>query len=259
MLMARFLISATVLAAACAAALGAQPAGALPVDATEPPTFAAKLPLEASLDRCVRSGKGGRFAKFKGEMPAIDGASRLQMRFDLFSRPDIGGEWAVVKDVPTFGNGNWTESKRGVPGLRVKKRVSLNQGWAYRVTVSYRWLADSGKVIRSASRSSKACTQPDPRPDLGVGARADSGDIVVIVRNLGRTSRPTVVRLSSGAAQIATTKLPAIGSGRERSLVFRAVACEPGSKVTVRVDPDRKITERSEANNGAELQCPASS
>ena len=258
--MVRFPMPASVLGAACAVALAAVPAGAdqvvAPSLAGAPAAGSSRISLAASLDSCSRGGSAGRSATFRGTMPPMEGASRLQMRFDLFSRPDFGGAWEPVRGVATFGV--WKESQPGAPGLEITKQVFLNRGRTYRVAVAFRWVADSGKVVRKASRLSRVCSQPDPRPDLAVSVRSASGNTFVTVRNLGRAVGPFEVGFGSGGRKLATEKLSGLGAGALRALVVRSLPCQPGSIVTVSADPAGVITERSEDNNIAELRCQAS-
>ena len=251
--MARFSMPVGILGAACALALVAAPAGAagLPADS------AAAVGLGASLKSCSKSGVTGRSAVFTATMPARKGANRLQMKFDLFSRPDFGGRWKPVPGVLDFGN--WDSAAPGAGGFKVTKQVNLLRlGSAYRATVSFRWLDASGNVVGTAARTVRSCVQGDPRPDLAVTARVASGDVIVVVRNLGRAAGPFEVRLSSGGRQLVTEKLSGMGAGASRGLVIRGVGCQAGSTLTVAADPAGTITERSEANNVSELRCPAS-
>jgi hypothetical protein len=252
--MARFFLPPSALATACAIGVLAAPAGAAPA----PADSAATVGLGASLESCSTTGEVGRSAVFSATMPALARSSRIQMRFDLFTRPDVGGLWKRVSGVPTFGT--WDSAAPGAGGLKVTKQVNgLRLGSAYRATVRFRWLAASGKVVRRVVRSSRACVQPDPRPDLGVAARGASGDLLVVVRNLGRQAGPFELRVASGGRQLLSQRISGLKAGRVRALVFRELECEPGSTVKVTVDPGDSIAERSEANNSAELRCPASS
>jgi hypothetical protein len=250
--MARFLLPSSALATAFAGAALAAPAGAAFADS------AATVGLRASLKSCSTTGEAGRSAVFSATMPAVARASRIQMRFNLFSRPDIGGLWSPVSGAPTFGT--WDSAAPGAGGLKVTKQVNgLRLGRAYRATVRFRWLAASGKAIKTVVRASHACVQPDPRPDLGVAARGASGDLFVVVRNLGRQVGPFEMRIESGGRQLLSQKVSGLRSGRVRALVFRELECVAGSTVKVTVDSGDTIVERSETNNSAELRCPASS
>ena len=252
--MARFSLLGSAAAALAAAALAAAPAGAsLPA----PAGTAAEPGLGASLESCLTAGEAGRSAIFSATMPASPKANRLLMRFDLFTRPDIGGIWKPLRGISTFGS--WDAAAPGAGGFKVTKQVNgLRLGSAYRATVSYRWLSVSGRTVRSAVREAKSCVQPDPRPDLGVAARAGSGGIVVVVRNLGRAAGAFEVKLTSAGRQLAVEKVGSLGTGRARPIVFEPVSCPAGSKVTVTVDSGSAVEERSETNNSAELRCPAS-
>ena len=253
--MARISMPVSVVAALALGAAVASPAGATDL----PAGASAGVGLGASLDSCSRSADPGRSAVFSATMPAIEKASRLQMRFDLFSRPDFGGIWKPVTGVATFGT--WDGSAPGAGGLKVTKQVgALRLGSAYRATVRFRWLTDAGAVVRSAFRVSKVCAQPDLRPDLAVAARATaSGRFVVALRNAGRAARAFDVEITSGSKQLAVRRVPGMGAGRADVMVFSGVECQPGAPVRVTVDPRGELTERNELNNVAELKCPASS
>lgn len=252
--MARF---STPIALLAALAVGA---GAAPAAGAESlPAGAAGVRLHAGLDSCTRSAESGRSAVFSATMPAIGKASRLQVRFDLLSRSDIGGIWKPVAGVATFGT--WDSSSPGAGGLKVTKQVTaLQVGRAYRATVRFRWLADSGQVVRSAFRASRTCVQPDPRPDVAVSARAtSSGRFIVALRNAGRAAAPFDVEIASGSRQLALRRVPGMRAGRADLMVFTGVDCQPGSTVRVTADSRGELSERDELNNVVELRCPAAS
>lgn len=252
--MARFSMPIALLAVLAVGASAAPQAGAESL-----PAGAAGVRLHAGLENCSRSATSGRSAVFSATMPALARASRLQMRFDLFSRPDIGGIWKPVSGVATFGT--WDSSASGAGGLKVTKQVTaLRVGRAYRATVRYRWLSESGAVVKSAFRVSRVCVQPDPRPDLVVTGRAvGSGRFVVALRNAGRAARPFEVEVSSGSRQLAVRRVAGMRAGRADLLIFTGVDCDPGSAVRVTADSRGELSERDELNNVAELRCPASS
>lgn len=258
-------ISTPIASLAAAVALGA--ALAAPAGAAELPAGVATVPAEASagmglgvsLDGCARSAESGRSAVFSATMPADPKASRLQVRFDLFTRPDYGGIWKPVKGVATFGT--WDSSGPGAGGLKVTKQVTaLRVGSAYRSVVHFRWMADGGAVVRSAVRASRTCVQPDPRPDLALTARAaSSGRFFVALRNAGQAARPFDVEITSGSKQLALRRVPGMRAGRAYVLVFTGLECQPGSTVTVTADSRGELAERSELNNVTELRCPSAS
>ena len=99
-----------------------------------------------------------RAASFTGSMPAVDGSSVLAMRFALEQRR--GSDWKPLAS-PAFAR--WERSAPGAAGFVYDKRVErLAAGASYRVTVSFRWTAADGTVVRRATRRSGACRQPAP-------------------------------------------------------------------------------------------------
>lgn len=251
--MARFTMPSLFLAAVAASAALAAPAGAESV----PAGASAGVGLGAKLESCSTSGDAGRSAVFSASMPAIPKANRMEMRFDLWSRPDIGGIWRPVTGVFRFGK--WESAEPGAGGLVSTRQVNLLRlGSAYRVQVSFRWRTSSGAVVRKAVRFTKPCRQDDPRPDLKVAARSFANRIEAVVGNGGITAPAFDVRLTVGGRQIAVQRIAGLGAGRARPIVFTNPRCEAGSTVKVTVDAAGELAERSEANNSAEVRCPAS-
>ena len=251
--MARFSMPSLFLAAIAASAALAAPAGAESL----PAGVSAGVGLGAKLESCSTSGDAGRSAVFSATMPAIAKATRMEMRFDLFSRPDIGGIWKPVSGVFRFGE--WESAGPGVGGLVSTRQVNLLRlGSAYRVQVSFRWRTEAGSVVRRTTRFTKPCRQADPRPDLKVVARSFSNRIEVVVGNGGITAPAFDVRLTAGGRQVAAQRIAGLGAGKARPIVFTNPRCEAGSTVKVTVDADAELAERSEANNSAEVRCPAS-
>lgn len=101
-----------------------------------------------------------RAVQFTGSMPAIRGAVRMAMRFDLYERR-AGDEDFVRRTVPTFGR--WERSDKDVSGFVYDKRVEeLDEAADYRTVVQFRWYDARGKVVRSSERTSYICRQADP-------------------------------------------------------------------------------------------------
>src|SRR5512133_4338256 len=126
-------------------------------------------PLRAKLTSC-QSGPDAtdRTATFTGSMPAMKGTKRMWMRFDLQQRTPPAATFVTIK-VP--GLGVWQKSAPGKSssGFVFNQRVqALVAPGAYRVTVRFRWYGKAGKLLRSTSRQSATCTQPDQRPNLRV-------------------------------------------------------------------------------------------
>jgi hypothetical protein len=241
------------LTALCIALLGAVSAAA------QAPVL--PLPVKAKLTDCHTGLQPAeRFAVFVGQMPALQGTRRMWMRFDLFERAP-GGRWQRVA-VPKFGT--WQKSLPGKPGFIYEKRVDQLQAPAdYRAEVRFRWYDAHGKLQRTAHRRSRTCHEPDPRPDLAVGAvtATDAGGgklrYLIRVRNDGRSDVgpfDTVLTVDGAAQPPATVAgLPAGGATR---VPIAAPACAPGSRIQIALDPAGTIDEAHETNNAVSRACP---
>jgi hypothetical protein len=233
---------------------------ALPA-AAQAPVF--DLPVKARLTDC-HSGLAAtdRFAVFVGQMPALKGTKRMWMRFDLFELTPGGGAWQNVV-VPKFGT--WQKSLPGKPGFIYEKRVDQLQAPArYRAQIRYRWYDAHGRLQRQARRTTPACNEPDPRPDLVVGkvtaVAAGKGRLryLIAVRNDGRSDVGSfdLVLSVDGAGQPPATVTGLPAGGRTKVAVV-APACAPASQIQVALDPAGTIDESNETNDAVTRACPA--
>ena len=230
-------------------------AGAAPATAQ---TAAVAPRLAASLEACETSPLAEqRAASFVGSMPAIAGATRLAMRFDLQRRRAGEELWHRVRGAE--GLGVWETSKPGRAGFVFHKRVAgLGPSASYRAIVRFRWRSDDGRLVRSERRRTRACSQPDLRPDLVVGslravldARPALAVYTLTVRNDGRSAAGAfAVRVAGAVAEV-----PSLGAGDRVELLVVAAACLPGSTVETSVDVDRRI-EESQERNALRRDCP---
>jgi hypothetical protein len=157
---------ALLLAACCAAV-------ATPLAAPTPGTAAAGEPgslggpppgrVVATLDDCVAAqAQAERSATFAGEMTALPGSVRMQMRIDVLER---GLQQPRFHLIVVPGLGVWRSAVGGVKVYRYLKQVS--DLWApasYRGQVRFRWLGAHGRLLRAAVRSTPICAQPAPFP-----------------------------------------------------------------------------------------------
>ena len=231
--------------------------------------YAQRPPLFAKVTSCTTGfDPTDRAAVFTGSMPAIAGARRMWMRFDLYQRKAGTGAqgWRHVS-LPKFGV--WQKSHRGVPGFIYDKRVQgLTAPASYRAVVRFRWYSASGRLVRSRRRTTGVCKQPDPRPNLtvdriGVGKADASGQAkyTVVVRNsgLGPDASPFGVVLTiDGVDQPGQTAGP-LGAHEKTELTFTAPRCAPSGSVRVTLDPGGAVSEASEADNVATRPCPGGS
>src|SRR3954469_22736399 len=130
---------------------------------------------KATLDAChTGAGTLERYAVFAAQMGTIRGAKKLQVRFDLLQRLPGGG----FQPIAAPGLGAWRSSTADI--FRYRKQVTgLQAPAAYRAVVLFRWVSPKGSILKSARRTTKTCTQPDPGADVAVGSiharRAGSG------------------------------------------------------------------------------------
>ena len=215
--------------------------------------------LGATLQSCTRSPLPvERIAAFVGSMPARANAPRMQMRFELERRRDGERRWRRLK---AEGFGVWERADRNVAGFVFTKRVTgLPVPAVYRAFVRFRWLTARGAVVKRAHARTRACRQPDLRPNLVPGALSGALDLqqpgmafyALVVRNTGRSAAaPFSVSVGSGTAEVGE-----LAAGEQRTVSVVAPACIPLVPIVVRVDADRRIEESEERANGARRQCP---
>ena len=215
-------------------------------------------PLSAELETCQTSAlPAQRVASFVGSMPAIKGASRMQMRFELQRRRPNERMWRPVRGLEGFGV--WETALPGRAGFVFHKRVDgLQVPASYRARVRFRWTRSDATIVRRAHRTTLSCAQPDLRPDLTPGslravldARPALAIYTLVVRNEGRsTAGPFTVRVAGGVTEVAE-----LAAGKQLEVPVVAAACLPGSIVTAVVDSDRRVAEADE-HNGLRRGCP---
>jgi hypothetical protein len=115
----------------------------------------------ALLEQCATTGEQGeRSATFSGEMTAMAGAARMEMRIDLQER--LAGETGFHL-VTAAGLGVWRASNQGVMIYKYVKQVTdLSFPAAYRAVVRFHWLNDRGRVVRRTAVLTPVCAQPPP-------------------------------------------------------------------------------------------------
>jgi hypothetical protein len=215
--------------------------------------------LGATLETCATSPlPAQRIASFVGSMPARADRARMQMRFELERKRDGQRSWRRLK---ARGFGVWERADPNVAGFVFTKRVTgLPVPATYRALVRFRWLAADGSTVKRARAHTRACRQPDLRPNLVPGALSAALDVelpgmavyTLIVRNTGRSAAaPFSVSVGSGSAEVGE-----LAAGQERAVAVVAPVCLPSLPIVVRVDADRRVEESQERGNGARRPCP---
>jgi CARDB protein len=225
------------------------------------PKWAAKAVL-SDCERGTGEDTTGRSAEFEGQMRAVRGAARMQMRFTLQARTPDSARWSAVS-APGFGV--WVSSAAGTSRYVYTKRVEgLLAPAEYRVQLRFRWLSSLGRTLASARRTSRSCRQPDPRPDLVVSSltvrRAVAPNryrYVAFVRNTGRSAAgPSQLRVAFGATVLPFAPVAALEPGEGIEVAVEGPACATEQPVDADADAGEAIDERDEADNRFTRLCP---
>jgi CARDB len=221
-----------------------------------PAGASAATPLRASLTSCSALT---RTAVFSGSMPTVRGTRTMAMRFDLQSRADADADWERVA-VP--GLGVYKRSGTGQTGFVFTQRVQeLDAPGMFRAVVRFRWYARGGATLKTASRTTGTCVQPDPRPDLRAGVLAgtlqpDGATMryALAVHNAGVSGAgPFAVEIAGVRAAVG-----ALAPGAETTVTVDAPPCTPGQTVSVVLDPAGQVDEADESDDGVQRACPLS-
>jgi hypothetical protein len=121
-------------------------------------TTPAKPAMSATLEQCLTSSvQAERAATFSGEMTAIPGSTKMEMRIDVLERVP---KEAVFHTVTAAGLGVWRVASPGVKTYKYLKQVTnLAAPAYYRAAVRFRWLNSKGKLIRTGELRTARCLQ----------------------------------------------------------------------------------------------------
>jgi hypothetical protein len=117
--------------------------------------------VTATLAQCVvATEQTERAATFSGEMTAIAGALRMEMRIEVIER--MPGETSY-HPIEAPGLGAWHSSDPGVKTYKDLEQVTdLSAPAYYRALVRFRWLNPKGHVVKRVERRTDRCVQPAP-------------------------------------------------------------------------------------------------
>jgi hypothetical protein len=213
------------------------------------PAAAAAAPASVALTTC---DPDTRAAEFEARMDQVAGAARMKLRFTLEARK-AGKSWRRVA-APELGG--WRAAAPETTRYIASRRVTALVGPAsYRTLVRFRWIDDDGHTVERAKARSRACWQPDHRPNLRVRALSVEGatNYVVLVANSGRSeSGPFDLQVTGLAPIVVDSLQPAT----ERLVELTGPPCERGTPVTATADPLDLIDESSERDNAFTVRCP---
>ncbi len=117
----------------------------------------------ATLEQCLTTGaQAERSATFAGEMNAIPGSARMEMRIEVLERlPTETTFHAVLAP----GLGVWRSAAAGVKVFRFLKQVTnLSAPAVYRGAVLFRWVGAKGRPIKNLELRTPRCAQTAPAP-----------------------------------------------------------------------------------------------
>jgi hypothetical protein len=192
-----------------------------------------------------------RAAEFEARMDKVAGSARMKLRFTLEARK-ARRSWRRVAS-PEFGG--WRTADPATTRYISSRRVTGLVGpSSYRAVVRFRWIDADGDTVATAKVRSKACWQPDHRPNLKLRALSVEGKshYVVLVANTGRSPSGAFDLQVSGLAPVI---VPDLQPGEERLVEADGPACEPGTRVRALADPLDLVDERNERDNAFTLRC----
>jgi CARDB protein len=213
----------------------------------------AAAPASVDLTACLPND---RAAEFEAEMGKVEDGVKMKMRYTLQARKP--GK-KTYRRVAAPGFSSWTTAAAGTSRYVFTRRVEGLIGPArYRAMVRFRWIDARGKVILTARKYSKACRQPDHRPNLKVKALSREGKrrYVALVVNNGRTATGAFdLQLAIGSTLLAPVSVASLEPGTQTLVTVRGPACAAGTALTATADPRDQIDERSELDNAFTVPC----
>jgi hypothetical protein len=213
------------------------------------PATAAAAPASVALTACEPDD---RAAEFEARMDKVAGTARMKLRFTLEARKP-GRVWRRVA-APELGG--WRTADPETTRYISSRRVTELVGPAYyRTVVRFRWVDADGDVVAAARARSRACWQPDHRPNLKLRSLSvDGGHYAVRVANTGRSATGAFDLEISGLEPVVVAD--GLEPGEERLVEADGPACEPGAQATVTADPLDLVDERNEYDNTLSVRCP---
>lgn len=222
------------------------------------PSAAAEAKVVAPTVRLSGCDVTARTADFAADMRADPVATRMQLRFTLQTLED--GVWERV-EAPTFDT--WTTAATGRSRYVYDKHVENLQPGAYRVSVRFRWRDDTGATLRSATKKTRACRVPDPRPDLVplaiTALPAQSLDLrryVVVVANRGNGPAGAFsVGLTVDGVPMPEQTVDGLNAGERWKVTFVGPSCAWGKSLVTGVDTSGLVDEAEEADDTLTAPC----
>jgi hypothetical protein len=194
---------------------------------------------------------------------------RLELRFVLLSK-SAGGSFSVVNGT---GLGTWVSpTNPGSLGTRPGDVWRLSHPVAdlpapatYRFVVTFRWIGDKGRVIRTEIRESRNCYQPELRPDLvaesftaqAIAGHPKKDQYNAVIKDTGLTGAgPFQVQFTFGTVVVDHT-VEHIAAHAKKTFTFVGPTCDASAPPTMTIDPDQQVDVYSRTNTSVSATCPA--
>ncbi len=115
----------------------------------------------ATLQQCLTAeAQAERSATFAGEINAIPGSTRMEMRIEVLERTPAEPAYHAVS---APGLRVWSSSAPGVKTYKnLNKVTNLAAPAFYRAAVRFRWFNAKGKLLKTALLRTRRCEQPAP-------------------------------------------------------------------------------------------------
>ena len=193
-----------------------------------------------------------RAAAFEARMEKIGGAVRMKLRYALEARrPRKGWRRVVAPELAGWRTAD-PETTRFISERRVTQLTGPSY---YRALVRVRWIDEDGRTFAKATRRSRACWQPDHRPNLKPRELViqGAGGYLVLLANTGRSPSGVFDLAISGLEPVVID--PELQPGEERWIETFGAECQPGTQVTATADPLDLVDERNERDNALSVRC----
>ncbi|MHB8657259.1 MAG: CARDB domain-containing protein [Solirubrobacteraceae bacterium] len=204
-------------------------------------------------------------------MRPMPGTRRLQLRFQLLSRPARG----ATGFAPVSGNGlgSWISPRDPALGQRPRDVWIVNHpvadlaAGAYRFRVAFRWIGRRHRVIATDTRVSATCRQPELRSALRIDSitvspvtgRPQLDRYLVVLHNIGRTAaRSFSVELVQDGVVLAQPSIGALAAHTSREINVQAAKCSAPASIEAIADPFSQVDEFDRSGNSLIVPCPAS-
>ena len=202
-------------------------------------------------------------------MRPIKGTAHMQLEVELFVSTATS---PAFSNLPGTNLDTWLSPQDPNLGQRpgdtwVEQHpvANLAAPAAYRFSISFRWLGSSGQVLKTVTRLTRVCHQPELRPDLAVQsftAAPVAGHpnidqyTAVIANQGGGPAKDFEIQFTDGS-KVVTRTIAFLGKGASRTVTFAGPLCVSAAPPTLVLDPSGAIDDSNRANNTATATCPA--